>query len=121
MILKSIYRAVGVARNLRASRITTTNAMVIATSPGRPASSAKPEVGNAVDVGRKVTVSCACAAWVNAAATVAVCGSEVEAAPVARVPVGEACATGGVFVAVRVAVARGVCESISDCANAVMV
>jgi hypothetical protein len=66
----------GAIRNLRANRITITNASAITISPGTPYSSAIPVPANAVVVGSGVSLE-ARAAWVYAAPTVAVAAAWV--------------------------------------------
>lgn len=105
ILILDMFYLVGEVRSLRASRMTTTSASAITKSPGAPASSKKPVLGSCVVVGMAVTVNWACAAWVNAAATVAVCGSGVSVAASGVVVDG---GMRGVAVGSRVAVAAGV-------------
>lgn len=74
---------VGAALNLLTRKITTTSASAARNMAGIPASSAKPVLGSAVDVGMTVSVVCGaevCEAeiCVNAAPTVAVAGFDVR-------------------------------------------
>lgn len=64
---------VGAALSLRARKITTTSASAARNIPGIPTSSAKPVLGNAVEVG--MTVWVVLAICVNAAPSVTVAGT----------------------------------------------
>ena len=111
---KDCYRA-GTARSLRIRKMTATSAMAAITIPGRPTSSAKPEVGRAVEVATTVPVDAE--TCVKPAPTVAVAGSGVSVN--SSVLVADGCATTGVSVGKDVSVACGVWERLKDIAVAV--